>query len=136
MFGVILRNRETGQYRYFTPFTNITILESPAVVSRRGDLKRLNIRLSKMDLISELLLSRPDTKWVPVLVTSVHFYIYSTHYPVGTGDLPDYLMKKDGLYPLVINQHNGKAYLDRCCAFRLLALHRDHGIKSVDGPAR
>ena len=125
-----------GQYRYFTPFTNNTILESPAVVSRRADLKRLNLRLSKMDLISELLRSRPYTKWVPVLVTNVHFYTYSTHYPVGTGDLPDYLIKNDGLYPLVINQQNGKAYLDRCCAFRCLALHRDHDIKSVNGPAR
>ena len=82
-FGVILRNRETGHFRYFKPYTNQAVLETPFAISKRGDLKRLRLQLSKLDLVTELLRTRPDTKWVPVLITNVRFYAYSTNYPIG-----------------------------------------------------
>ncbi len=43
VFGVILRNRETGQYRYFVPYDRTGIFERPLYVSRRRDLDRLRI---------------------------------------------------------------------------------------------
>ncbi|MES9993656.1 MAG: C2H2-type zinc finger protein, partial [Candidatus Thiodiazotropha sp.] len=135
VFGVILRNRETGQYRYFIPYTNNGVLERALYVSRRADLERLRVQLQQKDITTELLRNRPDTKWIPVLVTNVRFPVWSTHYPIGQGRLPDYLLKKDSLYPLVKNRQTGKLYDDNLCAFRCLALHRGHDIKSVERPA-
>ncbi|MCG7865753.1 MAG: C2H2-type zinc finger protein, partial [Candidatus Thiodiazotropha taylori] len=136
VFGVILRNRETGQYRYFVPYTNNGVLERALYVSRRADLERLRVQLQHRDITTELLRNRPDTKWIPVLVTNVRFPVWSTHYPIGQGPLPDFLLKKDSLYPLVKNQQTGKLYKDNLCAFRCLALHRGHDIKSIEGPAQ
>ena len=135
VFGVILRNRETGQYRYFVPYTNNGVLERALYVSRRADLERLRIQLQQKDITTELLRNRPDTKWIPVLVTNVRFPIWSTYYPIGQGQLPDFLLKKDSLYHLVRNRHTGKLYDDNLCAFRCLALHRGHDIKSIERPA-
>lgn len=135
VFGVILRNRENGQHRYFVPYNNNAILERPLFVSRRTDLRRLRLQLERMDITNELLRNRPDTKWIPVLVTNVHFTVYSTYYPLGQGIVPDYLLKKESIYPLVKSQKTGRAYEDNLCAFRCLALHRGYDIKAVEGPA-
>ena len=136
VFGMILQNRETGRYRYFIPYNNNGIFERPLYISRRVDLQRFRRELERKDIMTELLRNRPDTKWIPVLVTNVHFVIYSTYYPLGQGKLPDFLLKKDSLYPLVKNRHNGKLYKDHLCAFRCLALHRGYEIRCIDGPAK
>ena len=132
VFGTILRNRETGQYRYFVAYNNNGIFEKPLYISKRSDLNRLHLRLSNMDITTELLRQRPDTKWIPILVSNVHFTVYSTHYPIGQGGLPDYLMTKDSLYALVKNRHTGRYYNDFFCSFRCVALHRGHDIKRLE----
>lgn len=109
VFGVNLQNRETGDYKYFIPYSNNGIFERLLYISRRKD------------IVTELLRHRPDTKWIPVLVTNVHFVIYNTYYPLGQGQIPDYLMKNNSLYPLVKNRRTRKLYKDNLCAFRCLA---------------
>ena len=136
VFGVILHNRESDRYRYFVPYTNNGLFERLLYISRRGDLRHLRRQLETKDILTELLRQRPDTKWVPVLVTNVRFLVTSTFYPLGQGKLPGYLMRKDSLYPLVKNRHNGKTYKDNLCAFRCLALHRGHEIRCIEGPAK
>ena len=136
VFGMILQNRETRRYRYFIPYNNNGIFERPLYISRRVDLQRFRRELERKDIMTKLLRNRPDTKWIPVLVTNVHFVIYSTYYPSGQGKLPDFLLKKDSLYPLVKNRQNGKLYKDNLCAFRCLALHRGYEIRCIDGPAK
>lgn len=136
VFGVILRNRETGQYRYFVPYDRTGIFERPLYVFRLRDLDRLRIRLEKMDITTELLQQRPNMKWNPVLVTNVHYTADSTHFPVGFGDLPEYLLNKESIYPLAKSRQTGKPYDDDLCAYRCLALHRGHEIRYIDGPAQ
>ena len=92
VFGVILQHRETGQYRYFVPYNNNGIFECPFYVSKRADLNRLRLRLRRLEIVEELLRHRPDTKWMPVLMTNVHYIIFNTNYPIGQGQLPDYLL--------------------------------------------
>ena len=135
VFGTILQNRVTGRYRYFVPYNNNGIFERPLYISRRADLRRLRRELERKDILTELLRNRPDTQWIPVLVTNVHFVVTETHYPIGQGLLPEYLLKKDSLYPLIKNQHSGKLYKDNLCAFRCLALHLGYEIRCIDGPA-
>jgi len=134
VFGVILQHRETGEYRYFVPYNNNGIFERPLYISRRADLLRFRRQLETKHILTELLRQRPDTKWIPVLVTNVHFVVYETFYPLGQGILHDYLNKMDSLYPLVKNRHTGKTYKDNLSAFRCLALHCGHDIKSLGVP--
>ncbi|KAJ8314770.1 hypothetical protein KUTeg_006920 [Tegillarca granosa] len=136
VFGVILQNRETSSYRYFRPYNNYTVLDTPIYISRREDLRKLFSRLSGMDITTHLLRNRPDTKWIPVLLTNVVFTIYSTHYPLGSGILPDYLRNNHAIVPLEVNKNTGQKYEDSHCAFRCLAIHRGYDVKSLEGPAR
>ena len=123
VFGMILQRRKTGQYRYFVPYNNNGIFERPFYLSKRADLNRLRLRLRRLETVEELLRHRPNTKWLPVLMTNVHYIIFNTNYPIGQGQLPDYLLKKDCIYPLVKNRRTGIWYTDNLCAFRCLALH-------------
>ncbi|MCG8047556.1 MAG: hypothetical protein N0E48_18330, partial [Candidatus Thiodiazotropha endolucinida] len=136
VFGTILQHRETGRYRYFVAYNNNGIFERPLYISRRADLQRLRRDMERKDILQELLRQRPDTKWIPVLVTNVHFVVYETFYPLGQGDLPVYLVEKKSLHALVKNTENSKPYEDNLCAFRCLALHRGYDIKSLEGPAK
>lgn len=136
VFGVILQHRDTDQYRYFVPYNNNGIFERPIYISRRSDLNHLRNRLRRMDITTELLRIRPDTKWIPVLVTNVNFTVFSTHYPLGQGQLPGYLLNKYSIYPLVKNQQTSEVYDDNLCAFRCLALHQGYDIKSLENPAK
>ena len=136
VFAVILQNRVLGRYRYFVPYNNNGIFERPIYISRRVDLRRFQHEMERKDIITELLRYRPDTKWIPVLVTNVHFLVTETYYPIGQGLLPEFLLKKDSLHPLIKNRQNGKLYKDNLCAFRCLALHHGHEIRCIDGPAK
>lgn len=79
-------------YRYFVPYSNNGIFERLLYVPRQRDLGRLRLRLQHRDILGELLRHRPDIKWIPVLVTNVHFTT------LGNGDLPDFLLRKDSVY--------------------------------------
>ena len=108
------------------PYSNNGIFERPLYISRKDDSQRFPHGMERKEIMNELLRNRPDTKWIPVLVTNVHFLVTETYYPIGQGHhLPDYLMKKDSVFPLVKNQQTRKYYMDSLWAFRCLALH--HG---------
>lgn len=112
------------------------MLQSPFFISRRANLRRLHLNLRRLDILSELLATRPDTKWVPVLLTNVQFFVFSTFYPVGNGNLPQYLIEKRSMYSLVINQQNGKKYEDNLCLFRCLAVHNGYDLLSLETPTK
>lgn len=137
-FGVILRHRETGEYRYFRPFYNDSVLDRPLYISRRRDLRTLVLRLRRKDLFTILLQHRPDTKWVPVLVTNFRFTIFHTFYPIGDlhGPLPEYIKENRSLVTLEINDRTGYAYEDHFCAFRCLALHQGYDVKNFEGKTK
>ena len=44
-FGLILRHTETGEYRYFRPYSNESLFQRSVYVSRSRDLNRLKLRL-------------------------------------------------------------------------------------------
>ena len=89
VFGVILQHRETGQYRYFVPYNNNGIFERPFYLSKWANLNRLRLRLRRLEIVEELLRHRPNTKWLPVLMTNVHYIVFNTNYSIGQGQLPD-----------------------------------------------
>lgn len=96
------------------------------------------LRLRRKDLFTLLLQHRPDTKWVPVLVTNFRFTIFHTFYPIGDlhGPLPEYIKENRSLVTLEINDRTGYAYEDHFCAFRCLALHQGYDVKNFEGKTK
>lgn len=82
-FGLILINTETGDYRYYIPYTNEALFPRPIYVSRRSDLEKVRKRLQRFNLLDYILRQRSDTKWKPVLVMNVHFDIFHFNYLLG-----------------------------------------------------
>lgn len=82
-FGLILRNTETGEYRYFHPYSNESLFQRPIYVSRRQNLNRLRLRLERFNVTDFVLRQRNDTKWKPYLITNVRFVLYNLNYPLG-----------------------------------------------------
>ncbi|KAK3104447.1 hypothetical protein FSP39_002238 [Pinctada imbricata] len=113
-FGLILVNTETGENRYFRPFSNRSLFQRPMYVSRRHDLSKLRQRLERFNIVDYILQQRPDTKWKPVLVTNVHFHLFHLNYLLGAPlQLPEYIKanssivvldkrRKDGIWSLSI----------------------------------
>ncbi|CAC5392374.1 unnamed protein product [Mytilus coruscus] len=129
-FGVILhvlRNTETGDYRYFRAYANESLFKRPVYISRRRDLNRLRLRLERFSVTNFILRQRPDTKWKPYLITNVRFVIYHLNYPLGYigNQLPEYITASKSIIALN-KSRKGIAYKYHLCAFRCLAVHRGH----------
>ena len=123
-FGLILVNSETGEYRYFRPFTNESLFVRPIYVSRRQDLVKLKKRLDRLNVMDYILKQRPDTKWKAMLVTNVHFSLFHLNYVLGAPvQLPDYIKTSQSIVCLDKNR-KGQQYENNLCAFRCLATHR------------
>nr|XP_022301117.1 uncharacterized protein LOC111109328 [Crassostrea virginica] len=122
-FGLILRNIETGEYRYFRPFTNQSLFTRPLYVSRRPDLLKLRRRLETFNFEDHFLRQRPNTKWKAVLVTNVVFSLYHLSYTLGSAvHLPFFVTNSRSIVTLE-KTRQGKPYDDNLCLFRCLATH-------------
>ena len=126
-FGLILVNTDTGEYRYFVPYSNEALFQRPIYISRRQDLQRLKLRLKRLNITDYIMRQRPDTKWKPFLITNVRFTVYHLNYPLGIAktDLPDYVKNSRAIIALDKNL-KGKFYRDYLCALRCLATHQGY----------
>jgi hypothetical protein len=123
-FGLILQNRETKEYRYFKPYKNEEVFPRPVYVTNRDDLKKLEMRLKEMDVNSYVLNQRPNSKYIPTLVTNVKWWVSHTNYPLGLGLLPDYIRNMKSIVGLD-KDRRGSSYNDDNCIFRCLVYHRN-----------
>ena len=132
-FGLILVNTDSGEYRYFTPYSNESLFDRPIYVSRRQDLHRLRLRLQGLNITDFILRQRPNTKWKPVIVTNVRFTLYSLDYPLGTASiqLPDHVKNSRSIIALD-KTTGGKLYKDHLCAFRCLATYQGHQYERLE----
>ena len=121
-FGVILRNVETGEYRYYAPYYNSTLLDNPVKINNRSDLIALFRRLEGMELMDMLLKTKDSTKWQKVFFTNVSYYVYRTAFPIGAMEgvvLPNYINRKTCIIGFQ-NTRNSEPYKDNLCIFRCL----------------
>ncbi len=124
-FGFILKHKTTGEYRYYIPYTNEPVLPSPVYILKFTDLMRLGRRLSKLDITQYLQNRRPDSQWVPHLVTNVTFFLTYSQYPLGAPvELPPHLVEKRSLLCLTKSRSGYHVYDDNMCLFRCLAAHK------------
>ena len=126
-FGLILRHTETGEYRYFKPFSNDTLFQRPIYVSRWRDLNRLKLRLQRFNVTDFILRQRPNTQWKPYLITNVRFCLYHLNYTLGRGGvkLADYIKNARSIVSLEKDSRK-RLYKDHLWVFRCLVVHRGY----------
>ena len=122
--GMILHNMETGEYRYYIPYLNSTLLDNNIHLSAYEDLTRVCRTLSRLNIPTYIQHQRPNSKWKPHLITNMLVYVYRKSYPLGAGMLPPYVKKRHCIIGLesYASDHS-KVYQDNLCIFRCLALH-------------
>ena len=79
-------------------------------------------RLKELDVNSYVLKQRPNSKYVPTLVTNVKWWVSHTNYPLGQGLLPEYIRSMRSVVGLDADRR-GTAYEDGNCVFRCLMYH-------------
>jgi hypothetical protein len=122
-FGFILRNKIMGEYRYFIPYKNNFILNKPFVVTNTKNLNRLKLTLKKIDPKSHIFNSRPNSNFVPVMITNIHYDVTPLNFPLGcsTTAIPNYILSNRHI--LTFHQ-----YKDNLCFFRCLSQHLNGNI--------
>ncbi len=83
--GIILQHRVTGQYRYYHAWYNSTLLPSPLAISDPPSLDEAIQRIASIRLDEFGLQERPDTQWIPVLITNITWFVYPAGYPLAGG---------------------------------------------------
>ena len=129
-YGFVLRNTNTGQYKYYHPSCNCCgrYLDEPSLITNSKDFDKFLERIRETDVLQWAINQRPDSAWVCELVTNVTFFVNRIiDHPigcVGMTDLPMYIKRNKAVIALDTEPQYSKRYNDNLCLFRCLALHR------------
>ena len=69
--GYLLKNMETGMFRYFYAENNNPLLELPITVATSDDLENLKTQIELVNFNESVTAARPDTKWKFYKLTNV-----------------------------------------------------------------
>ena len=135
-YGFVLRNKNTGRYRYFHSSFNCCgrYLDEPSLVTNSQDFETFLQRIRLPDVLQWVGSQRPDSAWVVEIVTNATFFINKIiDHPIGCVNtiLPPYLKRNKAVITLERDQHN-KRYNDNLCLFRCLALHRGANVRRLE----
>lgn len=127
-FDFILRHIETGEFRYFFPARNLTLLERPFLIKNMTSIRRLKKKLEDISLQDFLHGQRDNTKWRLFYLTNLRISVFKTSYLLGAAEtrLPDYILANQNIRALTKNT-KGNYYRDNLCAFRCLSMYLNGG---------
>ena len=114
--GLILRNMETGEYRYFAPHVNDSLFPSPFLIGSRKYLRIFQNKIRCLDSLEYMNNLRPNSKWRPFMITNVRFDVTPMNFPLRKGVLPDYIKQKRSIVSMEVDSHN-RPYKDDHCFF-------------------
>ena len=114
--GLILRNMETGEYRYFAPHVNDSLFPSLFLIGSRKYLSIFQNKIRRLHPLEHVNNLRPNSKWRPFMIMNVRFDVTTTNFPVGKGVLPDYVKQKRSIVSMEVDSHN-RPYKDDHCFF-------------------
>ena len=129
----ILRNIETGEYRYFYAHENNNLFEKSHLLCTKADLITIQGKVEKFDTVEQCTQERHNTKWRFTLITNVTiFAALLKNIPMGCPDsvLPELLLKNHSVNCLLSNKDK-EPYKDHLCLFRALAMYMN-GHKNLD----
>ena len=128
-YGFILRNKNTGRYRYYHASCNCCgrYLDTPSLITNSKDFDEFLERIRETDVLQWAIAQRPDSAWVCELVTNATFFVNRIiDHPIGCVGLtlPAYVKKN--------KPNHSKRYTDNLCLFRCLALHRGGDMRRLE----
>ncbi len=95
-------------------------------MSNRRDLDALMSRIKHLDVVSKVMQDRESTKWKPVMLTNVVFYISFTNFLLGAAvKLPRFIKRKKCIIGCDIDPKSKKPYRDNLCFFRCLSNYQN-----------
>ena len=122
--GLVPRNIETGEYRFFYAHENNTVFEKSPLLCTKADLISIQGKVEKFDIVEQCTQERQNTKWRFKLITNVTiFAALLKNLPMGCPDsvLLEPLPKNHSVNCLLSNKDN-EPYKDHLCLFRALPM--------------
>jgi hypothetical protein len=131
--GFILKNKETGEYRYYIPYKNNELFNQPMLIKGPKTFQKVIDSIKKIDPYSYIMNSRPNSKFEPVFVSNINFTTYKTNFRIGhPPQLPEFIEKKKYLKTFIRNASNSKLINDNLCFFRCLAFHNNANSQKLE----
>jgi hypothetical protein len=122
-FGFILKNVEDGKLRFFKPYINQNILETPFTISNKKHLEKLKELIKSLDLIHQINKTRENTKYKVLFITNVLFTLFPFDYNLGGEEnLPNFILQNNSIKTF-FKEKSGKKFDDDLCFFRCLVYH-------------
>ena len=136
-YGFILRNKNTGRYRYYHASCNWCgrYLDTPILITNSKDFDEFLERIRETDVLQWAIAQRPDSAWVCELVTNATFFVNRIiDHPIGCVGLtlPAYVKNNKAVIGLEKDHKYSKRYTDNLCLFRCLALHRGCDVRRLE----
>ena len=131
--GFVLRNVETGEYRYYYAHENNTLIEKSHLLYTKADLITVQGKVGKFDIVEQCIQERQNTKWRLKLITNVTiFAALLKNIPMGCPDsvLPEPLLRHKQVNCL-LSDKDKQPYKDHLCLFRALTMYL-HGHSNLD----
>lgn len=75
-FGFILKNRTTGELKFFHPSNNTMLLPKPRMIENPLDVEQFKTDIEKEDAFEYARVHRPSTNWTVERIICVRFDIY------------------------------------------------------------
>ena len=123
--GFVLRNIETGEYRYLYAHENKTLFEKSHLLCTKADLITIQGKVEKFEIVEQCAQERQNTKWRIKLITNVRIFdALLKKIPMGCPDsaLPEPLLKNHSPNCLLSNKDK-EPHKDHLCLFRALAMY-------------
>ena len=124
----MLKNIETGKFRYYHPSYNSLILDTAVLISNEAELNEFLAKIADVDLPD--FVSRSNTKWRLHQITNLLFFVnYFKHAPLGAPlPLPNFIKHNRGLINVSRDQN--------MCFFRCFAIFKGADKKRCETKAK
>ena len=96
-FGFVLKNIETGEFRYYHASNNSLMLDAAVLISNEAELNEFLSQIADENFLDSV--SRPDTKWHLYQITNLLFFVnHLKQAPLGAPlPLPNFVKYNRGL---------------------------------------
>ena len=101
----MLKNIETGEFRYYHASNNSLMLDTAVLISNEAELNEFLAQIADEDFLDSL--SRPDTKWRLYQITNLLFFVnHLKKVPLGAPlPLPNFVKYNRGLINVSGNEN-------------------------------
>ena len=121
--GYLLKNKQTGAYRYFVSGSNFPLFKYPIRIDRPHHWTKVSENLNMDFITSEIHKTRPDTKWALFMVTNAVIEVFHLGVVMGCGDVDNHVKVSQSIRSLT-HDSNKRKFSDNLCAVRALAFHQ------------